>query len=222
MEVQRLYTAKDMADALHQSGAVRIGETADAFPMTNTDERTGIKWDIENVLSRTLDHKRKVVISYLNAFAQLNEGRHPGPLRIVGIPDGMNTIASSMADVMGTGQLVVKKAEVKAGNAHIYGEADIEGKEFDINFAEDVFTTGKSTADTVLAFTGKGHRIAEIVGLVARNKYAVEALSDKVGKKAHALYTAVELGEALALKGAINEEQLGWIKADFEKSIPRY
>lgn len=220
-EVSRLYSARDMADALFQSGAVLVGKNVDEFP-TKNGGRTGVKWDIENVLAHPKDHKRTVLRAFGAAAYQNMAARRFRYDRIVGIPNGMNTFASSLADMLSMGQLLITKAEVEGGTGEISGDANVDQHHYKLMFVEDVLTTGKSVADTAKVFDKKDHEAGLVLALMTRNKHAVETLADKLHTPVRALYTSVELAKALVKPGGITEEQLSWIEADFEKPIAKY
>jgi len=114
-EIQRLISAKDMAEALHQSGAVRVGKTKEEFPMTNGG-KTGVKWDVEQVEQYPDSHQLTVLEAYEDTLYALMIRHRPRIDRLVGVPNGMNRCTSLLAKRMNIGQILLDKAEVQAGN----------------------------------------------------------------------------------------------------------
>lgn len=214
--MERFIRPEGIALALKKSSGIEVGKSAHEFPMTFASGGTGLKWNVESVLGFPI-YKKMIVEAMSHNIRQINLAHGYSTTRLIGVPDGMNPLISSVSDILGIGQTIYKKSEVMAEGLQ-RKTPKREGQT--VIVGEDVLTSGQSTVRTVEHARERGNKVKGVSVLITRTRRAAEVLSDKLGFKVEPLYTSVELVEILAEDPNcpnITDEQVSWVKADFER-----
>lgn len=206
--MQERLTTKDIAAGLTDIGAVYLA------PERKKLASGKLSCLYFNVGDLVISHpKEKDLV--IDALAQTYRDLKTSSNRLVGVPEGANCIASSVADRLKIGQLRVRETMTGHGD-----QRSIEGY-FEIGqlvtVVEDVMSTGGSTIKRAIEpIKTAGLKPHAVIALIDREYGGIQAMQ-KLGIAVRAFTTTTEIAEELIRGGMLNDQQITLLQEELEE-----
>jgi orotate phosphoribosyltransferase len=136
--------------------------------------------------------------------------------RLIGVPEGMNCLVSSLADRLGIGQLRVREVMTNHGD-----QKSIEGnfaKDQTVAVFEDVMSTGESTVKRAIVPLKESNLIPNaVIALIDREYGGIPMIRNKLGLPSVAFTTTSEIADELVRLSVLNDQQHRLLQEELEE-----